>query len=185
MKFGEERTIRRKTIFEGKIIDVHVDDVTLPNGGTSKREIVTHGGAVAVIALLDDDRLLFVEQYRKPIERASVEIPAGKLEKGEDPLETAKRELEEETGYRAKDWSFVQSFATSPGFASEIMHIYFARGLYEVEEPLAPDEDEFVRLYRLTIEEAERLVKEERIYDAKTAFALLYVKDFLHYNRKK
>lgn len=184
MTIGEEKTVHRETIFEGKIIDVYVDDVVLQDGSTSKREIVQHGGAVAVIAL-QDDRILLVEQYRKPIERMSVEIPAGKLEVGEKPLDTAKRELEEETGYRANQWTFVQRFATSPGFASEVIHIYFAQDIYQVEDPLPLDEGEFVKVYSVTIEEAERMMKEEHIFDAKTAFALLYVKDFLHYNRKK
>jgi len=108
MKKFEEKTIQSTPIFEGKVISLKVDDVTLPNGGVSKREIINHPGAVAVIAITDDHKLLLVEQYRKALERSIIEIPAGKLEKGEKPIVTARRELEEETGYKTDDLTFVQ-----------------------------------------------------------------------------
>lgn len=103
----EEKTIQRNEIFHGKIIDVVVDDVSLPNGGTSKRELVFHPGGVAVIALTSENKMLFVRQFRKPLERVILEIPAGKIDPGEGarPDLTGARELEEETGYRAKRWS--------------------------------------------------------------------------------
>lgn len=172
----EERTIQSTPIFNGKVISLKVDDVTLPNGATSKREIINHPGAVAVIAITKDNKLLLVEQYRKALERSIIEIPAGKLEKGELPIVTARRELEEETGYTTDDLTFVQAFATSPGFADEIIHIYVAKNLTKLEVTAELDEDEFVELMEVTVEEAEAMVADERIYDAKTAFAILWMK---------
>lgn len=176
MKKFEERTIQTTPIFDGKVISLKVDDVTLPNGATSKREIINHPGAVAVIAITDNHKLLLVEQYRKAIERSIIEIPAGKLEKGEEPIVTARRELEEETGYTTDDLTFVQAFATSPGFADEVIHIYLAKNLKKLEVAAALDEDEFVELMEVTLEEAEAMVADERIYDAKTAYSILWMK---------
>jgi ADP-ribose pyrophosphatase len=116
----EEVTISSKPIFNGRMISLQVDEVRLPNGQTSTREIVKHPGAVAVIALVED-RMIFVEQYRKPLEKMQIEIPAGKLDSGEEPLEAAKRELIEETGYSSESLSYLCSFYTSPGFADEVL----------------------------------------------------------------
>ena len=179
MKKFEEKTIHSTSIFKGRVISLKVDEVTLPNGKTSNREIINHPGAVAVIALTDDNKIILVEQYRKALERSIIEIPAGKLEKGEEPLETAKRELEEETGYVAEEITYLQSFATSPGFADEIIHLYVAKHLSVVEEKKQLDEDEFVELLEVTLEEAEQLVAEGKIYDAKTAFAIIWMKLYL------
>ena len=176
MKKFEEKTIQSTPIFEGKVISLKVDEVTLPNGGVSKREIINHPGAVAVIAITEDHKILVVEQYRKALERSIVEIPAGKLEKGEEPIVTARRELEEETGYTTDDLTFVQAFATSPGFADEVIHVYVAKNLQKLDVPVAMDEDEFVELMEVTVEEAEAMMADGRIYDAKTAFAILWMK---------
>ncbi|WHY83666.1 NUDIX hydrolase [Siminovitchia fortis] len=175
MKKFEEKTVSTETIFEGKIISVQVDEVELPNGKLSKREIVRHPGAVALIALTDENKIVMVEQYRKPLERSLLEIPAGKLEPGEEPAATAERELEEETGYRAGKMEYISSFYTSPGFADEIIHLYLATGLEKVENPADGDEDEFVELFELTLEEALECIRNERIYDAKTVFAVQYL----------
>lgn len=180
MKKFEEKTIQSKSIYKGRVISLKVDDVTLPNGNTSSREIVNHPGAVAIIALTPDKKLILVEQYRKALERSIIEIPAGKLEKGEEPIHTAVRELEEETGYRAEKLTFIQAFATSPGFADEVIHLFFAENITLVENKAALDEDEFVDLMEVTLEEAEKLVVEGKIYDAKTAFAVLWVKNHLN-----
>ena len=176
MKKFEEKTIHSQPIFKGKVISLKVDDVTLPNGETSKREIVNHPGAVAVIAITDEGKLVVVEQYRKALERSIIEIPAGKLEPGELPEVTAARELEEETGYGCNELTYLQSFATSPGFADEIIHLFIARGLYKIENSAAMDEDEFVELMEITVEEGERMVAQQKIFDAKTAFAILWMK---------
>ena len=176
MKKFEEKTIQSQPIFKGKVISLKVDDVTLPNGETSKREIVNHPGAVAIIAITSEGKLVVVEQYRKALERSIIEIPAGKLEPGELPEVTAVRELEEETGYGCNELTYLQSFATSPGFADEIIHLFIARGLYKLENPVAMDEDEFVELMEITVEEGERMVAQQKIFDAKTAFAILWLK---------
>ena len=176
MKKFEEKTIHSQPIFKGKVISLKVDDVTLPNGETSKREIVNHPGAVAIIAITDEGKLVVVEQYRKALERSIIEIPAGKLEPGELPEITAARELEEETGYGCNELTYLQSFATSPGFADEIIHLFIARGLYKIENRAAMDEDEFVELMEITVEEGERMIAQQKIFDAKTAFAILWMK---------
>ncbi|MFC0523069.1 NUDIX domain-containing protein [Pontibacillus salicampi] len=176
MKKFEEKTIHTNHIFNGKMISLQVDEVSLPDGKTSKRELVKHPGAVAVIAITDEGKMVMVEQYRKPLERSLVEIPAGKLEPGEQPHTTAVRELEEETGYTAKRLERVTSFATSPGFADEVIHLYIAHQLSVVEEKLAGDDDEFVELLEVTLDEAERMQQEERIWDAKTAYAVLFAR---------
>jgi len=166
----QERTISSELIYQGKIITVKVDEVTLPNGKTAKREIVHHQGAVAVMPLTDDDRLIAVRQFRKPLEKTIVEIPAGKLEPGEDPLDCAVRELEEETGYQAEQVTHLSSFYTSPGFANEMLHLYVATGLRP--GPSRLDEDEFVEVLALTREEAWALHASGEICDAKTVLAL-------------
>lgn len=168
-----EKTINTTTIFEGKIINVYVKDVRLPNGKESKREVVEHPGAVAIIAKTDDDKYLFVRQFRKPLEKTIVEIPAGKLEKGEDPKETAKRELFEETGYIADKLEYIISFYTSPGFANEIIHLYEASNLKEGKPHT--EEDEFVDVLKLSLEEAKELIKKKEIIDAKTLYAIQYL----------
>jgi len=175
MKRFEEKTISTEKVFDGKVITVQVDDVRLPNGKTSKRELVKHPGAVAVIPITKNKKILFVEQYRKALEKSLVEIPAGKLEQGENPEMTAIRELEEETGYTTNKLTYVTSFYTSPGFADEVIHIYLTDELELLEEPVAGDEDEFVELVELTLSEAEKYVKEQRIHDAKTNYAILYL----------
>ncbi|MFC9540909.1 NUDIX domain-containing protein [Lysinibacillus sp. NPDC056959] len=175
MKKFEEKTTKTTPIYDGKIVKLQVDDVTLPNGNVAKREIIKHPGAVAVIAITDEGKLVLVEQYRKALERSIVEIPAGKLEPGEEPIVTARRELEEETGYGAQSLTYLQAFATSPGFADEIIHLFVAKDLYKIENKADLDEDEFVELVEVSLEEAGQMVADERIYDAKTAFAVLWL----------
>ncbi|GEN31870.1 ADP-ribose pyrophosphatase [Cerasibacillus quisquiliarum] len=175
MRKFEEKTIKTEHIFQGKVVQLQVDDVELPNGQYSKREIIKHPGAVAVIAVTPDKKIVFVEQYRKPLEKSLVEIPAGKLERNEEPLTTARRELEEETGYTTKELTLVTSFYTSPGFADELIYIYLAKDLVRLEDPPKGDEDEFVEVIELTLDEAKKYVKDERIHDAKTNYAVLYL----------
>ncbi|WP_243290143.1 NUDIX hydrolase [Bacillus sp. FJAT-47783] len=171
----KERTISKEQIFSGKIIDLFVEDVALPNGSTSKREIIKHPGAVAIIAVTDDEKIVMVRQYRKALEKAIVEIPAGKLEKGEEPMETAMRELEEETGYRSQQLKPLISFYTSPGFADELVHVFVAEGLTKMSNRQNLDEDEFVDIVEVTLEEAQKMIETKEIYDAKTAYAVLYL----------
>ncbi|EUJ45187.1 NUDIX domain-containing protein [Paenilisteria rocourtiae] len=170
----EEKTLKSEMIFDGKIIKVVVDDVILPNGATSKREIVKHPGAVAVVAITPANKMVMVEQYRKPLEKAIVEIPAGKIELGEAPEWTAGRELEEETGYKTNGLKHLVSFYTSPGFADELLHIYLAGDLEKQVNPLQADEDEFVNIIEVSLEEALQLIEEQVICDAKTVYAVQY-----------
>ncbi|WP_312108716.1 NUDIX hydrolase [Brevibacillus reuszeri] len=165
-----EKTIASQPIYDGRIIKVKVDEVLLPNGNTVKREIVNHQGAVAVLPLTDDGKMVVVRQFRKPLECTIVEIPAGKLEIGEEPLACAKRELEEETGYVAENYTLLSSFYTSPGFADELLHVFVATGLTKGES--RPDEDEFVDVLELTLDEAHELHRSGEIRDAKTVVAL-------------
>lgn len=171
-----EKTLKSNKIFDGKIISLQVDDVELPNGEKSKRELVKHPGAVAIIPMTADGKIIFVKQYRKPLEKTLLEIPAGKIEPNEAKEMTAMRELEEETGYTAKQLEYVTSFYTSPGFADELIHLYYTDELTELEEKVAGDEDEFIEIVPLTLEEANNYAKEQKIQDAKTAYALLYLK---------
>lgn len=165
----EEITLSKQTIFKGRIISLETQEVRLPGGKTASREIVRHPGAVAVMAL-HDGKMLMVEQYRKPLDKSQVEIPAGKLEPGEDPLESARRELREETGYACGKIRKITTFSTSPGFADEVLHLYLAEQLTPGES--APDEDEFLDCFAVTPEEAKQLMAEGRICDAKTILAV-------------
>jgi ADP-ribose pyrophosphatase len=171
----EEKTIKSDKIFTGRVISLQVDEVELPNGQTSKREIIKHPGAVAILPITNDGKIVMVEQFRKALERTIVEIPAGKLEKGENPLECAKRELEEETGYVCEKLDWLISFYTSPGFADEIVHLYVATGLSKKEDAAQLDEDEFVNIVELSLSEATQYIEEKKIYDAKTAYAVQYL----------
>ncbi len=174
MKHLIEQTLRTTEIYKGKIIDLQLDEVELPNGKTSQRELVKHPGAVAVIPLTSEGRLVLVRQYRKALDKIIVEIPAGKLEENEERISCAKRELEEETGYAAKELRFVASFYTSPGFANEIIHLYLAEQLTNGEANT--DEDEFLDVVEVTLDEAEQMVKEQSIHDAKTMYAVQYLR---------
>lgn len=170
-----EKTISEQTIYEGKVIDLKIQEVELPDGKKSKREIVKHPGAVAIIAITEDGKILLVRQFRKAMDRILVEIPAGKLERGEEPLETAKRELEEETGFVAETLRHLTSFYTSPGFADELIHIYLTENVKKGAGSKQMDEDEFIDVLEVGLEEMEQLVVDQQIYDAKTIYAVNYL----------
>ncbi|AHI56480.1 NUDIX domain-containing protein [Listeria ivanovii] len=172
----EEKTLHSETLFKGNIIQLQVDEVELPNGEHSKREIIKHPGAVAIIPFSADGAMYLVEQFRKPLEKTIIEIPAGKMEVGEEPIITAKRELEEETGFQSDNLTYLTSFYTSPGFANELLHIFVARDLHQVEKPLEQDPDEFINLVKVTPAEAEQLIQQQLIHDAKTMYAMAYWK---------
>lgn len=175
MSLLEEKTIATEKIYDGRVISLQIDEVVLPNGNKAKRELIRHPGAVAIIAITDDNKLVMVEQYRKALDKTIIEIPAGKLEKGEEPDVCAKRELEEETSYDCAELQLLTSFYTSPGFADEIVHVYLATGLTKKEDAAGLDEDEFVNLMELTVDEALQAITEKKIYDAKTIFAVQYI----------
>lgn len=170
-----EKTLDTEIIFNGRIVKLQVDTVLLPNGQTSKREIIKHSGAVGIIAVTSENKLVLVKQFRKPLEKTLIEIPAGKLEPGEEPAKTAIRELEEETAYTAGKLTLITTFYTSPGFADELMYLYVAEDLKKLENPPALDEDEFVEIMEMSLEEAKELVLKQEIQDAKTNYAVLYL----------
>ncbi|MCC0632019.1 MULTISPECIES: NUDIX hydrolase [Clostridioides] len=171
----EEKTISSDRVYTGKVITLKVDTVEIPGQGYQKRELVEVGGAVGIVAITDDNKVVLVKQFRKPIEKPIFEIPAGKLEKNESPKECAERELKEETGYSAKNIKLIHKFFTSAGFSNEIMFVYLATGLTPGENNL--DADEFLDVYEVELEEAYNMVLKNDVEDAKTSIGLLLVKD--------
>lgn len=162
----------RKTVFEGRMVNLIVEDVTLPNGVITRLEFMTHPGASAVVPLHDDGTITILRQYRHAVGQFLWEVPAGKLDrKGEDPLACAKRELAEEAGLVAEDWTKLGSIYTTPGFCDEIIHLYLARSLGAAEQHL--ERDEVIEVHRMTLDEALAKIPTEEIRDTKTVGALL------------
>lgn len=168
--------LHRRTVFEGKVVRLYVDRVRLPDGREAEREVVLHWGAVGMVPLDAEGRVILVRQYRHAPGEKLLEIPAGKLYPGEEPLQCAQRELLEEVGCRAGRWVKLASFYTSPGFSDEMLHLYLALELQEGEA--SPEEDEFLEVVRISLDRALMLVKEGEIKDSKTvaglALAALY-----------
>jgi len=177
----EEHVVDSRVIHRGRYMEFRVDTIERADGSTGTRDVVGHPGAVAVLALDDDGRVLLVRQWRVPARRAMLEIPAGTLDVHdgaiEDPDLAARRELEEETGHRATTWRKLAEFWTAPGFASELMHLYLATGIAgaDGDDRLAPDEDERLELRHVTIEEALALVDRGEVCDAKSILAILWL----------
>lgn len=165
----EEKTISSKIVYDGKIITVRSDEVEVADGHKSFREVVEHSGGVVIVAMKEDS-ILFVKQFRYPIKEEVLELPAGKLEKGEDPNFACERELEEETGYRAKYWKSLGFIYTSIGFCNEKLYLYLAQDLEFVGEH--PDEGEILENYEYKISEVEEMIADGRISDAKTICAI-------------
>lgn len=167
-----EKKIKSKKIYRG-VTGFNVDTVRLVNGKTSFREYMLHPGASAVLAFIDG-KVLFVEQYRYPVKKVTLELPAGKMKKGQSPLACARAELEEETGYKAGKIKKLLSFNTSVAFSDEVLHIYLAENLKRGKMHL--DADEFVNVKLIDYEKALKMVKSGKITDSKTIIALLYYK---------
>lgn len=170
----EEKIIKSDSKYHGQIIDVYQDTVILPDGQQANRDVVKHQDAVAVLMITDDDKAIFEEQWRTPIEKTTIEIPAGKVEPGEDFLETAKRELNEETRYKADHIEKITGFYSTPGFADEYMVLYKATGLSPVQKELPKDQGENLRIFELTLQEALQKINDGEIEDAKTIMAIYY-----------
>ncbi|EPI1730577.1 NUDIX hydrolase [Staphylococcus pseudintermedius] len=177
----EEKTISKESIYKGKIIEVEKHKVSLPNNETAYREVVRHNGAVAICALTPDQQVILVKQYRKALEQELLEIPAGKLEPGEDRESAAMRELEEETGYKAKKLTLIGEVYGTPGFSNEKISVYFADNLVEGKVNL--DEDEFVEKVLYSLDDVKKAVEARTIEDAKTFIAFQHL--LLHYNHSK
>lgn len=165
-----EVTVKSEKIFDGKIINLRVDTVELPNQKYAKREIVEHRGAVGIVALNENNEIALVKQYRKAVEDFLLEIPAGKLEVNESPEECAKRELIEETGFKCKDVTKICEFYTSPGFSNEKIYLYLAKDLEFVGTDF--DEDEFIEIEFMDKEKAKEYIKTYKIIDAKTIIGI-------------
>ena len=167
----EEKTIKSEKVFEGRIIDVRVETVEFPDGSTAYRELVNHPGGVGIIAITPEGKIPLVKQFRKPFDKIMYEIPAGKLDKGEEPITCGKRELQEETGYTASDYIDLGYIYPSPGFAREITYMFFAKGLEKGDDN--PDEDEFLDVEEFTIDEVREMILKNEINDAKSVAAFL------------
>ena len=175
MKF-EEKTLSSECIYKGKVIDVYRDEVEIADGHRSFREVVKHSGGVVILAIkndglmLEEPVILMVKQYRYPIGKAVYELPAGKLEKGENPDLACKRELEEETGYRAKKWKSLGYINTSQGFCNEKLYLYCATDLEYIG--VHPDDGEIIQAYEFKLKEAAAMISKGEINDAKTICAI-------------
>lgn len=166
-----EKTLENKNIYSGKIITVDIETVLLPNNKTAAREIVRHPGAVAILPVDASGNICFVRQFRKAVDSELLEVPAGKLEKGEEPSQCALRELQEEIGYSANKLTFLTAIYTSPGFADEKIYIFKAEDLIKSE--LEKDDDEFINILWYKPDKAFEMIKNGEIRDAKTITALL------------
>ena len=168
-----EKTLSSREIYRGRVIRVRVDEVALPNGNTSLREIVEHPGGVGILALDEENRVYLVRQYRYAFAQTLLEIPAGKREAGEEPFLTAQRELREEIGAEAAHWESLGQIIASPGCYDEVLHLYLARGLSFGAQQL--DEDEFLNVFRMPLRELVRQVMAGESPDSKTQIAALKV----------
>ena len=166
-----ERILSEELAWHGKIFDINTLQVELPNGHTSRRDIVRHCGAAAIVALTESGKIALVRQYRTALDRVTVEIPAGKLDPGEDPEECARRELLEETGMEAEKIAYLTTIASSAGFCDELIHIYMATGLSFSKS--SPDADEFINVDLVEVGELVDAVLDGRIEDAKTIVGAL------------
>jgi len=168
-----EHFVAGELVFDGRLLKVHNDRVRLPDGTEGMREHVRHSGAVAVVALFDDGSVLLERQFRYPHGRVFIEIPAGRLEPGEPHLETAKRELLEETGYAAAEWRSVGVIHNAIGYSDEAIEIFLARGLQPGTAKL--DAGEFLETFTVPLDEAVAMARDGRISDSKSVIGLLWV----------
>lgn len=173
----EEQTISSDKVYTGRVISLRVDTVEVPQKGYKKREIVEHPGAVAIVAINSDNKIVLVKQFRKAIEKAIWEIPAGKLEQGENPKDCAMRELQEETGYISKNLKLIHKFYTSAGFSNQKIFIYLATELEKGEQKL--EDGEFLDVYEIELDEAYEMLEKNEIEDAKTSIGLLLTKQLV------
>lgn len=167
----EEKTISSETVFNGKIIKLKVETVTMPNGKTAYREFVRHPGGVGIVAINEKDEIVLVKQYRKPLDKVIYEIPAGKLDGGEEHRICGLRELKEETGYIPEVFEYMGYIYPSPGFVDEVTHVYYAENLKCGDT--APDEDEFLDVETIPFDKAYEMVLNGEINDAKSVFGIM------------
>ncbi|MCH5206659.1 MAG: NUDIX hydrolase [Oscillospiraceae bacterium] len=167
----EEKTLGSEQKYDGKIVKLFLDTVELENGGQAFREVVKHPGGVCVVPLDSEGNVLFVRQFRYPHGRVMLEIPAGKLEYGEDHRACGLRELKEETGCTCDSFEYLGNLVPTPAYDTEVIHMYLARGLHDGAQSL--DEDEFLEIEKIPLEKAVEMIMKNEIADAKTQIAIL------------
>lgn len=172
-----EKTMKSEKVYEGKMLNLRIDTVELPDKKYSKREIVEHPGAVCIVPITDKNEIYLVNQYRKAIDKEILELPAGKIEIGEEPKDCAIRELKEETGLEANDYEYMLEFYTSPGFCNEKMYLFIARDLEEGEA--TPDTDEYIDVKKIPIEKLIHMIEIGEICDSKTIIGIQMVERLL------
>ena len=173
-----EKKLSSEEIFDGVAIHLYRDEVLLPNGKQGVREVIRHPGAVCVLPIKEDGNVIFVNQFRYAFNKVTLEAPAGKLDKGELPLEAAKRELREETGLSANNIVYLGEMYTTPALIDEIIHLYLATGLVSGEQDL--DEDEFINVLEMPLTEAVDMVMNGSIKDSKTQTLILKAEKYLN-----
>ncbi|WP_328411902.1 NUDIX hydrolase [Nocardia sp. NBC_00403] len=167
-------TVSSKTVYSGAILALRLDQVAMPGGRVVEREVIEHHGAVAVAAIDDDNNVVLIRQYRHPLGTRLLELPAGLLDlPGEDPLEAAERELAEETGLAAREWSVLVDVALSPGFTDEVLRVYLARDLYETHQPEPENEEADLELVRMPVDAAVRAALAGEIVNATAVAGVL------------
>ncbi|MDD8017547.1 MAG: NUDIX hydrolase [Bacteroidota bacterium] len=168
------KLLQREKKYRGKIVDLTVDRLEYPSGNKTFREIIEHPGGAVVCCLFENRDILLIKQYRHPIAKEVIELPAGKLDPNENPLHCAQRELQEETGYEAKKWTKLTSILTTPGFCNEVLHIFLAQDVSLSEKGQALEEGEAsIQLFRLPIVEAMAMIEREEIIDGKTIVGIM------------
>lgn len=168
------KLLKSEILYKGKVFDHQVDEIEYKSGNKGIREIAIHPGGAVVIPVKDDGKIILVKQFRYPLQKTLIEFPAGKLEKGEDPLICATRELEEETGYKAKEIKKLGEIFTAPGYCTETLHIYSAKGLTPGNHNREEGELE-MEILELTVEEIEKMIISGDINDAKTIVGMHYI----------
>lgn len=169
----EENTLKEEIVYSGEFINISKLQVKLPDGNKANREVIRHPGGVAVLAFYDSETLIMVEQYRKAIDRVTLELPAGKIENKEEIIETAKRELEEETGYLSDKFEYLGKIVTAPGFCDEYIHYFKCEDLRSGFK--GGDDDEFINVKKIKIDDIKKMIKNGDIIDGKTIAALMFL----------
>ena len=174
-----EKTLSSDYIFQGKVIKLRRDKVILPDERTTTREIIEHPGAVVILAITNDQKIVMIKQFRKPVEEVLWELPAGTIEHGEDLIQCARRELEEETGYYAKKIKKITTYFSTPGFCNEKLTLFIAKDLEKRNKN--EDADEFIQIKLVDLTEALNMIKRNVIKDSKTIIGILYLVSGIEY----